>query len=404
METTEEHHAIRSAIQKGLFVTFEGLPPTIADSQVVTHIEEMAKLGIEFELWVFAVTPQKCQNATLRSKDLIDIKKITTKVFRAVRPAIPFSEIINSGILGFNLWKYKNKFDFIHARTDYAAAVCGLLKWFYKPLLIWDCRGDTKTEFLAKYKPQGFVQKLLAAYKIFTLDIRRSLSAKTCDKAIVVSQKLFERVGKGVSNKQFMIIPSLASSDYFYLDIDLRKKRRRELGIKNNEILLIFSGSITEYQSFPEQIEFFEKIRQKNTRYKLIVLTPDIEKAKVDMVKLPAESYWLKKVPYSEVNSWLNAADLALFIRKHDEFNTPVSPLKFAEYCLAGLRIIMTDAVEQSFRIAKELDNLCYYDFFELPTNMEPLDKLSRERIAKEAKEKISKSSHIEKYLSLYGR
>ncbi len=61
-----------------------------------------------------------------------------------------------------------------------------------------------------------------------------------------------------------------------------------------------------------------------------------------------------------EVNGWLNASDYGFLLRRTDPLNKAASPTKFAEYAITGLGIVMTDAVPDSYALAKDAGILCH--------------------------------------------
>jgi hypothetical protein len=84
--------------------------------------------------------------------------------------------------------------------------------------------------------------------------------------------------------------------------------------------------------------------------------------------------------------------------------NKVASPLKFSEYCLAGLPIVMTNAVEQSSKIALFLKNNIFYEFQNFPRLINVYEDLERVELAKQACALLSRGSITHKYLNLYSR
>ena len=56
---------------KGLFILHEGIPSTIFDSQVIGHVTEMKKKGIDFEILSFN-TENKIWNTSKKNKKRIN--------------------------------------------------------------------------------------------------------------------------------------------------------------------------------------------------------------------------------------------------------------------------------------------------------------------------------------------
>jgi len=113
---------------KGIFLMFEGLPPTIADSQVGTHVREMKQLGVEMDIWSGSFLTSAYNEALMRVDQVKNLSNADIVVFKAVKHNLPFSGLFNAIILHRKLKELNKHIDFIHARTDYAAYVCGYLK------------------------------------------------------------------------------------------------------------------------------------------------------------------------------------------------------------------------------------------------------------------------------------
>ena len=71
----------------GIFLLYEGLPPSVIESQVLTHAHSMNENGIYMEVWAFAVTRHAYVEAINSLPRLLNAYSITIRVFRGVKPA-----------------------------------------------------------------------------------------------------------------------------------------------------------------------------------------------------------------------------------------------------------------------------------------------------------------------------
>jgi hypothetical protein len=150
----------------------------------------------------------------------------------------------------------------------------------------------------------------------------------------------------------------MADPELFYFDPVLRESKRAQLNISENEAVFIYTGGFSSYQQIPEMLSIFETYWKKNSFSRFIFLSPDPIRAKkiFDDAQFP----WIvETATLPDVNAWLNAADYGFLLRKKDPLNTAASPTKFAEYALTGLKIIMTDAVPDSYALAKNVGISC---------------------------------------------
>ena len=300
---------------KGLFITFEGLSPTIADSQVIIHIQDMRDAGIDIDLWAFAPKRNMYAYSLPRLVELQQTYGQKVRLFRGVPPTFPFSELFNAVFIWWLMHNTKTEVSFVHARTDYAAAVCGLVKVFRKFMLIWDCRGDAEAEYLSKYSQTTLLRRLAAPLQKIIIRTRVRLSIRRCDKAIFVSNKLKGKLTVGRFKKPSVVIPCVASKELFYFSKELRDKYRRKLGIVAEEKVIVYSGSMGGYQIFDKCVELFKQMAHSDSFLKFLVITPYLEHAAELLKELPSDRYLLMKVPLVEVNGYLNAADFGMFLR-----------------------------------------------------------------------------------------
>lgn len=385
--------------KKGLYVLFEGLPKSVIDSQVMLHCRDM-KINsiIEFEIWSFACTSELYNKSKDRLAYVNELSQCKVRLFRGVRPGIPFSTAINAFLLMAKLLKYRPQHQIIHARTEYSASVCALLKLFQSFSLIWDCRGDSVAEARARYRGNGIKKKAHMVLATIINKWRVFISAKACSGAIFVSSPLKEVIINKIPDKPNEVIPCVASDELFYFNEELRKKTREELNITNNELIVLYSGSLSNYQCIDETLDLFMKLKKSDDSFKFIILTPDTEKARTIFSQLPVNSYIVNMVPLERMNRYLNAADYAIMLREPDALNAAASPTKFAEYCLAGLPVIMSDSVRDSYRLALSMGNLCSYKdgLVELNNNYDRID------IQERARKVLTRTSVLSKYSRIY--
>jgi len=247
---------------KILYILFEGLPPTVIDSQVLLHIRYLQEnSNYEFEVWSFAPNQKLYEDSLSRKKHAEELSGAPVYIFPAIRPALPGSTYIN-GLRIKRLLKNRSKeFAFIHARSDYSAACCSTLYKELKIPVIWDCRGDALAEFLDHFKVKNLHDKLFAFLKIRAVKRDLRLASKEASGAIFVSTPLKDLNQERIAGIPAEIIPCVAEEKLFHLDEILRDKYRSKLGISEDETLFIYSGSLAPYQCFEETASLFLEIQ-----------------------------------------------------------------------------------------------------------------------------------------------
>jgi hypothetical protein len=155
---------------------------------------------------------------------------------------------------------------------------------------------------------------------------------------------------------------------------------------------------MSAYQCFGQTVELFDKIRNSDQDAKLLVLTPAQEAAKPYLKGLPKGCWQMSSASLDEVNGYLNAADGAFMLREDDPLNKVASPTKFAEYALSGLPVVMTGAVVDTARIAREIGNFISKE----EAYQADIDSFNRLQIAQGAASVLSREAILEKYADLY--
>ena len=376
-------------MRKVLYILTENLSIGVIKSQVISHINFIKKNKIaSFTILICNWSDEELSKSKEELESImreIDCKIFFVKIFR---PLFFFFSHLNKKKIYKLISSLNIKFDYIHARTDYSANLCQYLTKDYK--LIWDCRGDSAAETnYSNFSPFKFIRR-------FILDLRFYRAGKLSKKIIFVSSYLKNKFKKKINSKEIYIIPSLASETNFFYDRTIRENYRKKLRLKENTKVFIYSGSLKPYQNFPETIAFFNSIFLDYTNVFLIVLTQDVNHAKKIIKK--NNNIKIISASHNEVNNYLNAADYGIMIRNNDLTNKAASPTKFAEYCLAGLKVITTSAIEDYYKFKLECDNIFDVKNFELSNEK----KYNRYEVSIYYKQKLSRNAFKKVYKKLY--
>ena len=385
---------------KILLVLFEGLADTVIESQVLLHARELGRMGIaEFEIWAVAcVEPLYTRSLAARDKAQA-LADCPVEVVRGVRPALPFSTFLNGRRLARRLARHEGRFDLVHGRTDYSAVVCARLKRSGGFELVWDCRGDSVAEFAERFKGQSWLCRLARAAKMGLLERQRRAAARACDRAIFVTDELRMLAAADLGAKPWAIVPGAASDELFRFDPALRQEARAALGLAPGDRLLVYRGSLAPYQCFDETLALYGALRARDPRTRLLVLTPALDEARKRIDRAGVAGVDLRKAPIGEVNRYLNASDAAFMLRAPTDVNRVAFPTNFAEYCLAGLPVIMSGAVPAAHRMARTFGNLV-----EVPGEgaLAWPEAYDRARVARTARQHLARASVAGEYAKIY--
>jgi glycosyltransferase involved in cell wall biosynthesis len=382
-----------------LFLLFEGLAATVIESQVLANVRLLQDRGVaSFEVWTFACLATLLQSSRLRQPSATELAQAPVRVFRGVRPLTLFAYFANVLILAWWLYPRRREFTHIHARTDYSAAVAGPVARMFGMRLIWDCRGDSLAEVEERLAGSRGVMALLVRVRLRELALYTRLAAHCCNTALFVTEELRTLHQPLLKNQDTAVVPCAAHEELFFFDPDLRSDMRKRLGYRDGQVVYVYSGSLTTYQCFRQTVEMFATVQKKFPDSRFLVLTPSIDEARKILQGLPEDIWQLHTSDLSEVNGYLNAADVGFLLRDASRTNQVAFPTKFAEYGLTGLGVVTTAAIPAVYRIAESLGNLLNPDDGIAPTRID-----DRAHTARSYAEKIGRSAFVSSYMAVYG-
>ena len=129
--------------------------------------------------------------------------------------------------------------------------------------------------------------------------------------------------------------------------LSLRKKWREKLGINDNEVLFIYSGGLSPWQSIDKAYEIFLKYKREKGNAVFLIMTPN--KDGLDFPEATIMSF-----ASSEVSEVLFAGDVAFLIREDFVTNHVAFPNKYLEYVLSNMLIISTPYLKDISKEIKE--------------------------------------------------
>lgn len=384
------------AASRGALVLFEGLPPTVIDSQVLTHARLMReRFGIDLQVLAFACTGPIYEMSKKRLDIARRIAGGPVLLYRGMRPAVPGSLAWNRHALRAALAKM-GSLSFVHARSDYAAAVSGPVARRLDVPMLWDCRGDGVAQFRERMEESVF--PALTDLRARLLWRESEIAGRECAAACFVTEPLRRLMAATIGAKLSWIVPCLAAEEEFFFDPELRHATRQKLSIGADEAVYIYSGSLVAYQCFPEVIETFRDILAKGGKARLIVLSPDAAGAQRAASGFPPDRVICRSANLVEVNAYLNAADYGMLLRNTTSVNHVAFPTKFAEYGLAGLQVLMNAEPVSCVDMARQLGNYVPAS----GTLPHRLDLKLRADLAKAAARQLGRDANMEVFRRIY--
>lgn len=275
--------------------------------------------------------------------------------------------------------------------------------------LISDLRGLVSEESLLCGKEGNLIKSFLFNLRAYEFQKIEEYVVKESDLIFCVSRKFKKYLQEKykASPDKIAVIPSLVDSRFFFFSPEIRKRKRKELGIERR-IVFVYSGSTVKWQLPEETISFFKKIKEIIPEAFLLFLTNNILHARKYFNGINGEDYLLISVPYREVPDYLNAADIGILLRERNLVNRVASPMKFGEYLCCGLPVITTSGVGDTEEIIEQqgIGRLLDLKDVRIDKNelIQFLNNVNRERVTKIGKGLFSIDSNKSKIISYWNR
>ncbi len=274
---------------------------------------------------------------------------------------------------------------------DLAALMAGLRGQRPDVRFVYELRGDfrAEAEFQRGPGPHPGLDHVEEAM---------GLALRSADLVLCVSQVLAERMGQrhGLEAARLHVMPCTADEERFRPDADQRRQRRAELGLAEDDLLLVYSGSLSKGWDVPERIRaFLLNHMPVQPGLHVLLLSPDLPQAAAMAAELPSGRAHCRSVDHWEMQAWLCAGDAGLLLRATHPLNEVASPTKAAELLLNGLPLLISPGVgDYSAWVAAEgLGQLID------PDSQHPIDWASLRaqdpwEIRRLALERVSRSAH----------
>jgi hypothetical protein len=216
--------------------------------------------------------------------------------------------------------------------------------------LCYDGRGAIAAEW-AEYK--------VAPYKnlIHTIEALEKNAVLKTGFRISVSSKLVEywKQRFGYNSAAQVIIPCTLNSGFKgeMLSAVAVKNIRAEEGFASADLILVYSGSVSGWQSFGILHNFLSPFLKENKNNKILFMSSEDSNIKKIMQEFPGQVS-CRWVEHKDVQKILSMCDYGILIREKSITNKVASPVKFAEYLSAGLKVMISEELGDYSDFVKE--------------------------------------------------
>jgi len=400
--------------KKILYISYDGMTDSLGQSQVLPYLCKLSAEGFEFTLLSFEKKERFEKTASVIRAICKENNIQWVPAFFSKRPPV-LSKIYDG-------WKMKRvaerlhkeqNFAFTHCRS-YVAAVAGLqLFKKHKIPFLFDMRGFWVDERVDNGQWNLKNPFYKTAYRIY-----KKKEKKYFDNAahiISLTEKGKEELVNvyHLPSEKITVIPCCVDLDHFdYHKIDLKEKQelKNKLGIKSNDTILSYLGSLGGWYLTVEMLEFFKVLKQSIPAAKFLFITHDnkegiIEKAETKGISV--EDIIVAPATRQQVPLFLSLSDWSVFFIKDAYSKKASSPTKQGEIMAMGIPIVCND-IGDTGKIVKVsnaglvIQSFLEKDLKETVSQLIQLDFSDKEKLRNAAFDFYNLNSGAQSYSAVY--
>lgn len=417
--------------KKILYISYDGMTDPLGQSQVLPYLVGLSKKNYKFHILSFekkerfekecAVIEKICSENGIEwtPLDFHSSPPILAKIYDRIlmkREAIQLHKL--------------HRFDMVHCRSYPSSEVGLYLKRKFGVPFLFDMRGfwpDEKLDSGHWNQKWIWYRKMYRYYKRcetdFILFSDQIISLTQAGKEELVRRhsrngEQPDEVTKAKAlptlDQKISVIPCCADLDHFdYRDIkeDEREVLRRELGIKKEQQVLSYSGSLGTWYMMDEMLQFFKVFKKKYPDAVFLCLTKEPKQLMDEYVErngIDASSVITTFSSRAELPVYLSLSYCSIFFIRPTYSKISSSPTKHAELMGLGIPVICNDFGDTG-RIIKEtgsgilVNKFTSEEFEKVVNGLENfITNIDTSAIRRNAYEYFDLKSGTEKYSQVY--
>lgn len=334
-------------MKKILYISYDGMTDPLGQSQVLPYIVALSGMGYQFTLLSFE-KPARFE----REKGII--AGITQK---AGINWVPLTYTKNPPVLSkiYDRWRLKrmagklfdqHKFEMIHCRSYVAAEVGLWLKRTRGARFLFDMRGfwaDEKVDSGQWNLKNPFYKNVYDHYKEKEMEFLLS-----ADGIITLTMAARKQLAAEIEYRELNIdvIPccaDLAHFDYHQVNEQAVKNLKEQLGIKPEQKVITYLGSVGGWYMTNEMFTFFKRLSDKFPEFVMLLLTKDEPGSVLEQVKAAGINPGKIIIRYAgrkDLPGYISTSDCSIFFIRPTYSKIASSPTKHAELMGMGIPVI----------------------------------------------------------------
>lgn len=176
------------------------------------------------------------------------------------------------------------------------------------------------------------------------IELRES---RLANRVSTVSDNMRRYLAGETGRSDIAVIPSCFNEKSFYFDPVARTEIRDALGVKEQDIVLCYSGGTGAWQRVDDIIDLLKGVCERQGDCKALFLTSNQQEMTQRVLArgFPQDRIFMRSCPHKDVYRYLSAADIGIIMRHDIPMNNVASPVKVGEYLGCGLPVILTRGI-----------------------------------------------------------
>jgi glycosyltransferase involved in cell wall biosynthesis len=241
----------------------------------------------------------------------------------------------------------------VQAHADSAAHIASRVRSRWNGVFIYDMHGTTLAE---RKEILGDEWVETAEYKRLRTQKKHALHA--ADHIFCVSSVFKDYLAREYEISHDKITITRSGTDISPLVSGAEIARLREDLKLNDQPVIVYSGGISQWQKIDTILNLFALIHAEDASVIFMFLIPGYAAREFDKLltgtAIPGQNLRVLNLPSDQVHYYLSVADFGVLLRDRNMVNFVASPIKLAEYLMAGLNVVVTDQIGDTTQIVEE--------------------------------------------------
>ncbi len=399
-----------------LFISYDGMTDPLGQSQVIPYLKGLTAHGYQFTI----LSAEKPDKLIAGKETIVNLLKGFPIKWEFItyhkRPPVisGWWDVLLMKKKGASLHR-ADPFDMVHTRSGTPALIgCWMKKKFGIRFLndVRDFYADSRIDS-GQWNQKYFIYRMV--YKYFKK--KEAEQFRLNDGIVCLTNAAKKILEQKLLNKKIpvQVIPCSVDLNLFNPDTitgDTRKDYKTRLGIREEDFIITYLGSIGTWYLIDELMEFLKVLIRQNPNARMLFISPDAKEAIEAIVKhheIAEEKVIITKAARKEVPVLLSLSQFSVFFIKPCYSKQASSPTKHGEMMGMGIPVITNSGVGDLEEIISKsktgflIRNFTTKEFDEIITQMNVWNP-NPVQIRELAFEYYDLNKAIEKYKLVYGQ